>query len=68
VAGLVGGATSMAAGEYVSVSSQRDAERADSSQERRDLAADPEFEQAELTEVYVRRGWIGSWPRRSPSG
>jgi VIT1/CCC1 family predicted Fe2+/Mn2+ transporter len=41
VAGLVGGATSMAAGEYVSVSSQRDAERADSSQERRDLAADP---------------------------
>jgi vacuolar iron transporter family protein len=50
VAGLVGGATSMAAGEYVSVSSQRDAERADSS---RELAADPE---SELTEVYIRRG------------
>ena len=53
VAGLVGGATSMAAGEYVSVSSQRDAERADSS---RELATDPESEQTELTEMYVRRG------------
>jgi vacuolar iron transporter family protein len=53
VAGLVGGATSMAAGEYVSVSSQRDAERADSSRERNELATDPE---SELTEVYVRRG------------
>ena len=52
VAGLVGGATSMAAGEYVSVSSQRDAERADSS---RELATDPESEQTELTEMYVRR-------------
>jgi hypothetical protein len=56
VAGLVAGATSMAAGEYVSVSSQRDAEQADVSRERRELAADPEFEQAELTEIYVRRG------------
>jgi len=56
VAGLVAGATSMAAGEYVSVSSQRDAEQADISRERRELAADPEFEQTELTEVYVRRG------------
>src|SRR6266545_3779630 len=56
VAGLVAGATSMAAGEYVSVSSQGDAEQADISRERRELAADPEFEQAELTEVYVRRG------------
>ena len=56
VAGLVAGATSMAAGEYVSVSSQRDAEQADISRERRELAADPESEQAELTEVYVRRG------------
>ena len=53
VAGLVGGATSMAAGEYVSVSSQRDAERADSSRDRNELATDPE---SELTEVYVRRG------------
>jgi VIT1/CCC1 family predicted Fe2+/Mn2+ transporter len=56
VAGLVAGATSMAAGEYVSVSSQRDAERADIGREQRELAADPEFEQAELTEIYVRRG------------
>jgi vacuolar iron transporter family protein len=56
VAGLVAGATSMAAGEYVSVSSQRDAEQADIARERRELAADPDLEQAELTEVYVRRG------------
>ena len=56
VAGLVAGATSMAAGEYVSVSSQRDAEQADIARERRELAADPSFEQAELTEIYVQRG------------
>jgi VIT1/CCC1 family predicted Fe2+/Mn2+ transporter len=56
VAGLVAGATSMAAGEYVSVSSQRDAEQADIGRERRELAVDPELERAELTEVYVRRG------------
>jgi VIT1/CCC1 family predicted Fe2+/Mn2+ transporter len=56
VAGLVAGATSMAAGVSGSVSSQRDAERADISRERRELATDPEFEQAELTEIYVRRG------------
>ena len=56
VAGLVAGATSMAAGEYVSVSSQRDAERADIARERRELAADPEYEQAELAEIYVGRG------------
>jgi VIT1/CCC1 family predicted Fe2+/Mn2+ transporter len=56
VAGLVAGATSMAAGEYVSVSSQRDAEQADIARERRELAADPTFEQAELTDIYVRRG------------
>jgi VIT1/CCC1 family predicted Fe2+/Mn2+ transporter len=56
LAGLVAGATSMAAGEYVSVSSQRDAERADIAQERQELADDPEFEQAELTEIYLRRG------------
>jgi VIT1/CCC1 family predicted Fe2+/Mn2+ transporter len=56
VAGLVAGATSMAAGEYVSVSSQRDAERADIGRERQELAADPAFEQAELTDIYVRRG------------
>jgi vacuolar iron transporter family protein len=56
VAGLVAGATSMAAGEYVSVSSQRDAEQADIARERRELAADPDLEQVELAEVYVRRG------------
>jgi VIT1/CCC1 family predicted Fe2+/Mn2+ transporter len=56
LAGLVAGATSMAAGEYVSVSSQRDAERADIARERRELATDPEFERAELTEIYLRRG------------
>jgi vacuolar iron transporter family protein len=56
LAGLVAGATSMAAGEYVSVSSQRDAERADITRERRELATDPAFEQAELTEIYLRRG------------
>jgi vacuolar iron transporter family protein len=56
LAGLVAGATSMAAGEYVSVSSQRDAERSDIARERRELATDPEFEQAELTEIYLRRG------------
>jgi vacuolar iron transporter family protein len=56
VAGLVAGATSMAAGEYVSVSSQRDAEQADIGRERQELAADPAFEQAELTDIYVRRG------------
>jgi VIT1/CCC1 family predicted Fe2+/Mn2+ transporter len=56
VAGLVAGATSMAAGEYVSVSSQRDAEQADIARERNELAADPEFEQAEPTQIYVRRG------------
>jgi vacuolar iron transporter family protein len=47
---------SMAAGEYVSVSSQRDAERADVDLERRQLATDPAAELAELTDIYVRRG------------
>jgi vacuolar iron transporter family protein len=56
MAGLVAGATSMAAGEYVSVSSQRDAEQADITREQQQLAADPEVEQAELSEVYLRRG------------
>ena len=56
VAGLVAGATSMAAGEYVSVSTQRDAEQADIARERRQLAADPDLEQAELTDIYVQRG------------
>jgi vacuolar iron transporter family protein len=56
VAGLVGGAMSMAAGEYVSVSSQADMERADLARERRELATNPEQEHAELTAIYVKRG------------
>lgn len=56
VAGLVAGAMSMAAGEYVSVQSQADTERADIERERRELAADPERELAELTRIYVLRG------------
>src|SRR5688572_18161229 len=56
VAGLVAGAMSMAAGEYVSVSSQSDAEQADLARERSELANDPEFELAELTAIYVARG------------
>jgi vacuolar iron transporter family protein len=56
VAGLVAGATSMAAGEYVSVSTQRDAEQADIAREQREQAADPDREQAELTDIYVQRG------------
>jgi len=56
VAGLVAGAMSMAAGEYVSVSSQADTERADLERERRELAAYPGHEHAELTGIYVGRG------------
>lgn len=56
IAGLVAGAMSMAAGEYVSVSSQADAERADLDKERKELAANPEHEHAELTAIYVKRG------------
>ena len=56
VAGLVAGAMSMAAGEYVSVSSQADTERADLARESRELAANPEQEHAELTGIYVKRG------------
>jgi VIT1/CCC1 family predicted Fe2+/Mn2+ transporter len=56
VAGLIAGALSMAAGEYVSVSSQADVERADLEQERLALEADPESERAELASIYVRRG------------
>lgn len=56
VAGLVAGAMSMAAGEYVSVSSQSDTERADLARETKELASAPEQEQAELAEIYVRRG------------
>lgn len=56
VAGLVAGSMSMAAGEYVSVSSQADTERADLERERKELAADPVHERAELTAIYVDRG------------
>ncbi len=56
VAGLVAGAMSMAAGEYISVNSQADTERADLDRERNELAADPEREHAEMTAMYVSRG------------
>lgn len=56
VAGLVAGSMSMAAGEYVSVSSQADTERADLARESKELDADPEHEHAELTAIYVKRG------------
>ncbi len=55
-AGLVAGAMSMAAGEYVSVSSQSDTEAADLARERRELAEQPDAELAELTAIYVARG------------
>lgn len=56
LAGLVAGALSMAAGEYVSVSSQADTERADLDRERRELATDPENERIELAGIYQARG------------
>lgn len=56
VAGLVGGALSMAAGEFVSVSSQADTEKADLALERRELAHAPERELHELAAIYVERG------------
>jgi VIT1/CCC1 family predicted Fe2+/Mn2+ transporter len=56
VAGLVAGAMSMAAGEYVSVSSQADTERADLDREQKELAAHPEQEHREMTAIYVGRG------------
>ena len=56
VAGMVAGAMSMAVGEYVSVSSQRDAELADISLEKRELATEPQAELQELAAIYVKRG------------
>jgi VIT1/CCC1 family predicted Fe2+/Mn2+ transporter len=56
VAGLVAGAMSMAAGEFVSVSSQSDAERADLARERKELAEEPAMELQELTNIYIGRG------------
>ncbi len=55
-AGLVAGAMSMAAGEYVSVSSQSDTEKADLARESRELEDDPAFEREELAGIYVKRG------------
>ena len=56
IAGVVAGAVSMAAGEYVSVQSQADTERADIAKETRELAENPDSELAELTHIYVKRG------------
>ena len=56
VAGLVAGAMSMAAGEYVSVSSQSDTERADISREKKELEDNVDFEREELAQIYVNRG------------
>jgi vacuolar iron transporter family protein len=56
VAGMMAGAMSMAAGEYVSVSSQSDTENADLDRERKELAADPKHEHEELAAIYVKRG------------
>jgi len=56
VAALVAGAMSMAAGEYVSVSSQSDTEQADLARERKELADSPAFEKEELAQIYVERG------------
>jgi VIT1/CCC1 family predicted Fe2+/Mn2+ transporter len=56
LSGLVAGAMSMAAGEYVSVSSQADSEGADLARESRELQADPQGETTELTAIYVKRG------------
>ncbi|MBA3549548.1 MAG: VIT family protein [Nannocystis sp.] len=56
VAGLVGGALSMAAGEYVSVSSQRDVQRSDLGRERLELIASPEAERRELIDMYTAKG------------
>ena len=56
LAGMVAGALSMAAGEYVSVSFQADTERADLAKEKRELAANPKAEREELAGIYVARG------------
>ncbi len=56
LAGLVAGAMSMAAGEFVSVSSQSDTEKADLARETRELSKNPEFEKEELAQIYVARG------------
>ena len=64
VAGLVAGAMSMSAGEYVSVSSQSDTQQADLARERKELSQDPKGELDELTEIYVKRGLDQSLARQ----
>src|SRR5437764_68669 len=64
IAGLVAGAMSMAAGEYVSVSSQSDTENADLAREREELRTQPEFEREELAQIYVKRGLEPDLARR----
>lgn len=63
IAGLVAGALSMAAGEYVSVSSQRDAEQADIAREKRELRDQPDAELEELTQIYLAKGLSRSLAR-----
>lgn len=64
IAGLAAGSMSMAAGEYVSVSSQADTESADLARERRELENDEEFERKELESIYVNRGLDPSLARQ----
>ncbi len=64
IAGLVAGAMSMAAGEYVSVSSQSDTEQADLGRERKELETQPEFEREELAQIYVARGVVPELARQ----
>jgi VIT1/CCC1 family predicted Fe2+/Mn2+ transporter len=64
IAGLVAGAMSMAAGEYVSVSSQADTEQADLARERTELATEAESEHAELAHIYMKRGLDAELARR----
>ena len=64
LAGLVAGAMSMAAGEYVSVSTQSDTERADLERERKELATEPDSELEELAAIYVERGLDESLARQ----
>ncbi|MEC3920620.1 VIT1/CCC1 transporter family protein [Nocardia sp. CDC160] len=64
IAGLAAGAISMAVGEYVSVSTQRDTERALLSKEKRELAEEPEYELAELTQIYQAKGLTAQTARQ----
>ncbi|MEU0538843.1 VIT family protein [Nocardia sp. NPDC005978] len=64
IAGLTAGAISMAAGEYVSVSTQRDSERALLSKEKRELAESPDYELAELAQIYRNKGLSAETARR----